>query len=404
MRTRIAPGERLREDVARCSTVTSTATPTRLSETAATASPTTRTACATPSCRRHVRDALRRSSTDDGNGRPARRRPRLRRGRARPGPHADAARRSQRERERLQKDKEGYEIAQGQLLGHVLANPNRPPPDRRDAAPDAARARPPRRVRAHRPASTSAPRRSPATGNVGTVELRNPRHLNAEDDTTTGPLRGRDRPRAARPAGRDRACCAAASSSTRATPGRRIFGAGLNLTHLYRGQISYLFFPVRDLGLVHKVYRGLSRAGDREAVDRGRGDVRDRRRLPAAADRRPHPRRAGLPLHAARAQRGDHPRRREPAAAALRRRPPRAPGDPLRPRARARGAGRRHRRAGRDGRGDRAHAPRTSPAPARSAASPTGARCGSARSRWTSSAPTWRPTAASRRSATSARR
>jgi len=40
--------------------------------------------------------------------------------------------------------------------------------------------------------------------------------------------------------------------------GRRIFGAGLNLTHLYRGQISYLFFAVRDLGLVHKVYRGLS--------------------------------------------------------------------------------------------------------------------------------------------------
>ena len=40
--------------------------------------------------------------------------------------------------------------------------------------------------------------------------------------------------------------------------GRRIFGAGLNLTHLYRGQISYLFFPVRDLGLVHKVFRGLT--------------------------------------------------------------------------------------------------------------------------------------------------
>ena len=37
--------------------------------------------------------------------------------------------------------------------------------------------------------------------------------------------------------------------------GRRVFGAGLNLTHLYRGQISYLFFPIRDLGLVHKVFR-----------------------------------------------------------------------------------------------------------------------------------------------------
>ena len=92
------------------------------------------------------------------------------------------------------------------------------------------------------------------TGNVGTVELRNPRHLNAEDDTTLGALetaidllllddqveicvlRGGvvEHPRYA---------------------GRRIFGAGLNLTHLYRGQISYLFFPIRDLGLVHKVFR-----------------------------------------------------------------------------------------------------------------------------------------------------
>src|SRR5262249_37427037 len=33
-------------------------------------------------------------------------------------------------------------------------------------------------------------------------------------------------------------------------------GAGLNLTHLYQGKISYLFFPVRDLGFVNKVYRG----------------------------------------------------------------------------------------------------------------------------------------------------
>ena len=93
------------------------------------------------------------------------------------------------------------------------------------------------------------------TGNVGTVELRNPRHLNAEDDTTLGALESAidllllddqveicvlrggvvEHPRYA---------------------GRRIFGAGLNLTHLYRGQISYLFFPVRDLGLVHKVFRG----------------------------------------------------------------------------------------------------------------------------------------------------
>jgi thioesterase DpgC len=96
-------------------------------------------------------------------------------------------------------------------------------------------------------------------GDVGYLELRNARHLNAEDDTTLaacesgadlilldpeieiGVLRGGvvDHPRYA---------------------GRRILGAGLNLTHLYRGQISYLFFPVRDLGFVHKVFRGNSEA------------------------------------------------------------------------------------------------------------------------------------------------
>jgi len=163
----------------------------------------------------------------------------------------------ERERERFQKDKEGYEIAQGQLLGHVLANPDtgrhlidvmlRPTQLALDHQEEFERT-------GHVDLGTAAVTR---TGNVGTVELRNPRHLNAEDDTTTGPfetgidllildpqveiavLRGGvvEHPRYA---------------------GRRIFGAGLNLTHLYRGQISYLFFPVRDLGLVHKVYRGLS--------------------------------------------------------------------------------------------------------------------------------------------------
>ena len=40
--------------------------------------------------------------------------------------------------------------------------------------------------------------------------------------------------------------------------GRRIFGAGINLTHLYRGRVSYLFYIVRDLGYVNKLLRGLS--------------------------------------------------------------------------------------------------------------------------------------------------
>ncbi len=55
------------------------------------------------------------------------------------------------------------------------------------------------------------------------------------------------------------ACCAAACSST---PLRRPadLRAGINLTRLYHGKIPYLFFLVRDLGLVNKIYRGLSTA------------------------------------------------------------------------------------------------------------------------------------------------
>ena len=40
--------------------------------------------------------------------------------------------------------------------------------------------------------------------------------------------------------------------------GRRIFGAGLNLTRLYQGQLPFMFFVTRDLGFVHKIFRGLA--------------------------------------------------------------------------------------------------------------------------------------------------
>jgi thioesterase DpgC len=41
--------------------------------------------------------------------------------------------------------------------------------------------------------------------------------------------------------------------------GRRIFGAGINLTHLYRGMIPFVWFMRRDMGLVHKFLRGVAR-------------------------------------------------------------------------------------------------------------------------------------------------
>ncbi len=41
--------------------------------------------------------------------------------------------------------------------------------------------------------------------------------------------------------------------------GRRIFGAGINLTHLYHGRIPFIWYLQRDLGYVSKIYRGLAR-------------------------------------------------------------------------------------------------------------------------------------------------
>jgi thioesterase DpgC len=163
-----------------------------------------------------------------------------------------------RERERDLKEQEGYEIAQGALLGHVLAN------EETGHHLIDVMLRPTQLALDHLDAFATTGEADLGTayvarrGNVGMVELRNPRHLNAEDDTTIGPLE----------AGIDllildaQVEIAVLRGGVVEHPryaGRRIFGAGLNLTHLYRGRLSYLFFAVRDLGLVHKVYRGLSR-------------------------------------------------------------------------------------------------------------------------------------------------
>ena len=94
-------------------------------------------------------------------------------------------------------------------------------------------------------------------GKAAVVTIKNPRFLNAEDDDTLDDtetatdiaildpmsevcvLRGGvvDHPKYA---------------------GRRLFSSGINLTHLYQGKIRYLWYLLRDLGLVNKLYRGLA--------------------------------------------------------------------------------------------------------------------------------------------------
>lgn len=160
------------------------------------------------------------------------------------------------ERARPLPGKEGIEFAQGLLVGHVLARPGagrhligamlRPVPEAIG------------RLGELRAAGTVdlGPVTVTRHGRAGVLELRNPRHLNAEDDVTLGPtecavdlilldpdidigvFRGGvvEHPR---------------------YPGVRVFGSGLNLTHLYHGRLSFLFFLVRDLGYVHKIYRGI---------------------------------------------------------------------------------------------------------------------------------------------------
>jgi thioesterase DpgC len=164
------------------------------------------------------------------------------------------------ERDRLQKDKDGWEVAQGRLLGHVLNHPET------GSHLVEVMLRPTELALGYRDEFARTGRVDLGTavaerhGSVGVAELRNPRHLNAEDDTTLGPLEA-----AIDLVLLDERCeIGVLRGGVVEHPryaGKRIFGAGLNLTHLYRGQISYLFFPVRDLGLVNKVFRGLTVAG-----------------------------------------------------------------------------------------------------------------------------------------------
>jgi thioesterase DpgC len=152
--------------------------------------------------------------------------------------------------------KEGREIDQGLFVAHVLAEPRcgmhlihamlKPT---REAEAKLADFRRSGRV-------DLGPVLVERKDTIGHVTLANPKFLNAEDDAATaaleiavdlvllderievGVLRGGvlDHPKYAN---------------------RRVFNAGINLTHLFYGQISFIeFFIERELGLLHKLYRG----------------------------------------------------------------------------------------------------------------------------------------------------
>jgi (3,5-dihydroxyphenyl)acetyl-CoA 1,2-dioxygenase len=155
-----------------------------------------------------------------------------------------------------QSAKEGRELDQGLFLGQILADERcgmhlihamlRP---KREALERIAEFR-------HIGFADLGEATAERKGKVGHVTLRNAKFLNAEDDGTAAALETAldlvlldD--------GIEVGVLRGGIVQHRKYKDRRVFNAGINLTHLYYGQISFAHFMVeRELGLVHKIYRG----------------------------------------------------------------------------------------------------------------------------------------------------
>ncbi|HYG53836.1 MAG TPA: enoyl-CoA hydratase/isomerase family protein [Burkholderiales bacterium] len=103
-------------------------------------------------------------------------------------------------------------------------------------------------------------------GKAAVVTMQNPRYLNAEDENTLVPLETCVDLALLDP--KTQVCVLRGGVvEHRKYAGRRLFGAGINLTHLYEGKIRYLWYLIRDFGLVNKMYRGLAKPEVSPEVD-----------------------------------------------------------------------------------------------------------------------------------------
>lgn len=158
----------------------------------------------------------------------------------------------------MQRDKEGHEVDQGIFVSRVLA-------DVRSGThlchamllprPEAVAQLPEYKKTGHLDLGAAEVVRK---GRASYVIQKNPRHLNAEDDTTIdaaeiavdlaildpqteiGVLRG-DYVQGGK------------------YDGKRMLGSGINLTHLYYGKIPFIWYLQRDLGIVNKIFRGMAK-------------------------------------------------------------------------------------------------------------------------------------------------
>jgi thioesterase DpgC len=156
-----------------------------------------------------------------------------------------------------QKDKDGVEIDQGvflsRLLGHwqcgmhlchamLLPRP--------ETAEHSRRFRQSEKIEF---AGATLERR----GKAAQVTMRNLRYLNAEDESTLDGLEIAIDVATLDPT-TDIAILRGDVVEHTKYRGRRLFSAGINLTHLYQGKIGYLWYIRRDMGLVNKLFRGIA--------------------------------------------------------------------------------------------------------------------------------------------------
>ena len=156
-----------------------------------------------------------------------------------------------------QGDKDGVEIDQGLFLAHVLARPRigehlchamlLPRPESAALGAEFAA----------RGALDLGPARLTRKGKAVHLDMANPRFLNAEDDTTLAQTELAVDVATLDPT-TEIAVMRGVAVDNEKYRGKRIFGAGINLTHLYLGKIPYLWFLIRDLGYVHKLLRGVA--------------------------------------------------------------------------------------------------------------------------------------------------
>ncbi len=157
----------------------------------------------------------------------------------------------------IQAEKNGVEVDQGIFLAQVLAVPDAgmhlchamllPKSEAFDRGAEFIK----------RGVVDFGPARVQRRGKSAVVTVCNPRFLNAEDDDTLD-----DTETAADIAILDpiSEICVLRGGvvDNPKYAGRKIFSAGINLTHLYRGKIPYLWYIRRDMGIVNKILRGLA--------------------------------------------------------------------------------------------------------------------------------------------------